>query len=183
MDPPRYNQVLDFIAILEQSDPTAFQSYNYSTQKEYPSIQRDKITDINSKGLPTIADVVAHLKLLKAFGALKAKVLGTSKVIKDLEPAQHKYWQVFITNAVRRFIIFVSALRKYSCDTVSTVVREDTFFKVIKNKKFESMMSQIMPPLDVIMVWHAFLLAKDKQEKPSKMSLTSLKPSLMKLDK
>ncbi|KHC41954.1 hypothetical protein MGQ_01247, partial [Candida albicans P76067] len=49
-------------------------------------------------------------------------------------------------------------LRKYSCDTVSTVVREDTFFKVIKNKKFESMMSQIMPPLDVIMVWHAFLL-------------------------
>ncbi|KAL1581447.1 hypothetical protein V4U94_001183 [Candida albicans] len=158
MDPPRYNQALDFIAILEQSDPTAFQSYNYSTQKEYPTIQRDKITDINSNGLPTIADVVAHLKLLKAFGALKAKVLGTSKVIKDLEPAQHKYWQVFITNAVRRFIIFVSALRKYSCDTVSTVVREDTFFKVIKNKKFESMMSQIMPPLDVIMVWHAFLL-------------------------
>ena len=158
MDPPRYNQVLDFIAILGQSDPTAFQSYNYSTQKEYPTIQRDKITDINSNGLPTIADVVAHLKLLKAFGALKAKVLGTSKVIKDLEPAQHKYWQVFLTNAVRRFIIFVSALRKYSCDTVSTVVREDTFFKVIKNKKFESMMSQIMPPLDVIMVWHAFLL-------------------------
>ncbi|KHC82547.1 hypothetical protein MGS_01403, partial [Candida albicans P78042] len=116
MDPPRYNQVLDFIAILEQSDPTAFQSYNYSTQKEYPSIQRDKVTQINSKGLPTIADVVAHLKLLKAFGALKAKVLGTSSVIKDLEPTQHKYWQVFLTNAVRRFIIFVSALRKYSCD-------------------------------------------------------------------
>ncbi|KGU31690.1 hypothetical protein MG7_01256, partial [Candida albicans P34048] len=32
MDPPRYNQVLDFIAILGQSDPTAFQSYNYSIQ-------------------------------------------------------------------------------------------------------------------------------------------------------
>ncbi|EEQ41962.1 conserved hypothetical protein, partial [Candida albicans WO-1] len=158
MDPPRYNQVLDFIAILGQSDPTAFQSYNYSIQHEYPSIQRDKVTQINSKSLPTIADVVAHLKLLKAFGALKAKVLGTTSVIKDLNPAQHKYWQVFITNAVRRFIIFVSALRKYSCDTVSTVVREDIFFKVIKNKKFESMMSQIMPPLDVIMVWHAFLL-------------------------
>ena len=158
MDPPRYNQVLDFIAILGQSDPTAFQSYNYSIQHEYPTIQRDKITDINSKGLPTIADVVAHLKLLKAFGALKAKVLGTSKVIKDLNPAQHKYWQVFLTNAVRRFIIFVSALRNHCCGTVPTVVREDTFFKVIKNKKFESMMSQIMPPLDVIMVWHAFLL-------------------------
>ena len=96
MDPPRYNQVLDFIAILGQSDPIAFQSYNYSIQHEYPSIQRDKVTQINSKSLPTIADVVAHLKLLKAFGALKAKVLGTSKVIKDLEPAQHKYWQVFL---------------------------------------------------------------------------------------
>ena len=64
MDPPRYNQVLDFIAILGQSDP-AFQSYNYSIQHEYPSIQRDKVTQINSKSLPTIADVVAHLKLLK----------------------------------------------------------------------------------------------------------------------
>ena len=36
MDPPRYNQVLDFIAILEQSDPTAFQSYNYSIQQGIP---------------------------------------------------------------------------------------------------------------------------------------------------
>ena len=126
MDPPRYNQVLDFIAILEQSDPTAFQSYNYSIQKEYPSNETKSLTS-TPKDLPTIADVVAHLKLLKAFGALKAKVLGTSKVIKDLEPAQHKYWQVFITNAVRRFIIFVSALRKYCCGTVPTVVREDTF--------------------------------------------------------
>ena len=108
LDIIRYS--LDFI-ILGNLIYTAFQSYNYSIQHEYPSIQQDKVTQINSKSLPTIADVVAHLKLLKAFGALKAKVLGTS-VIKDLNPAQHKYWQVFLTNAVRRFIIFVSRIEE-----------------------------------------------------------------------
>ena len=131
MDPPRYNQVLDFIAILEQSDPIAFQSYNFPFKRIPFNSTRQNHHQLQN--LPTIADVVAHLKLLKAFGALKAKVLGTSKVIKDLEPAQHKYWQVFITNAVRRFIIFVSALRNHSC-VQCRLSSEKILFKVIKNK-------------------------------------------------
>ena len=51
--------------------------------------------------MPTIPEAVAHLKLLKAFGVLKENVLGGN----DPEKYQIKKWKVFITCAVRRFII------------------------------------------------------------------------------
>ena len=122
--------------------------------------------------IPTINEAIIHLKLLKAFQVMKNKVLINYELNDEY---REKYWQSFITLAVRRFIVFISAIREKNYKNyINSEGRNINFRKTelqifndaiitttITNdnqKWFINMMNDLMPPLDVIMVWHSFLL-------------------------
>ncbi|CAK7892193.1 hypothetical protein CAAN4_A01860 [[Candida] anglica] len=71
----------------------------------------------NYDHFPTVEEIVAELKLLRAFSELKSKVVGSPECVGPdgrmigFSIEQLKAWQVYLTNASRRFIIYVSALK------------------------------------------------------------------------
>ena len=109
---------------------------------------------------PTTMEVETHLKLLKSFEVLRKTAVPNYT---DPESSGPKDWQVFVTNSVRRFITYVSALKVYMykgdgpevfpLDEASMWVKEST-----KNQRHINIMASHLPPLDVLMVWHAFAL-------------------------
>lgn len=110
------------------------------------------------KHFPTRDEVEAHLKLLKSFQLLRRSI-----ALSDDPVCAAKTWQVFVTNSGRRFVIYVSALKKYMfqnsgpeyypLDETLMYVKEAT-----RNKRLIDIMASHLPPLDVLMVWHAFAL-------------------------
>lgn len=106
--------------------------------------------------IPLPIDMVAHLKLLRAFSVLKEKV--TRGIIDE---DSSKRWQVYVTNSVRRFIIFISAARK-SLKVESDFDHDEVAICVRDSQKGHIMARNIrkqLPPLDILMVWHAFSLS------------------------
>lgn len=83
-----------FTGILEDPFPNQFATHSYSTFRD--------------THFPRVAETATHLKLLKAFQVYKAKIVGTSPT-----EFQVKTWQVFVSNSVKRFIVFISALKKF----------------------------------------------------------------------
>ena len=108
--------------------------------------------------LPSTPETVAHLKLLKAFEVMKNTVQSPSESCEYNE----KCWQVFVTNAVRRFIVFVSCLRPQSKGGQPRPL----YFPTLEYRIFEESVKDydnvvfegFLPPLDVLMVWHSLLL-------------------------
>ncbi|RLV88126.1 hypothetical protein JA9_002681 [Meyerozyma sp. JA9] len=110
------------------------------------------------KHFPTTNEIEAHLKLLKSLQLLQRSMASSNDPV-----CAAKTWQVFVTNSVRRFIIYVSALKKYMfqnagheyypLDESSMYVKEAT-----RNKRLIEIMASHLPPLDILMVWHAFSL-------------------------
>lgn len=92
----------------------------------------------NGSAIPLVTDAVMHLKLLYSFRRLKDIVTIQINNILDRE----KLWQCYLTIAVRRFNIFVSALH----------------LKFHDNQPFVGFMNSILPPIDILIVWHSFLL-------------------------
>lgn len=108
--------------------------------------------------LPSTPETVAHLKLLKAFEVMKNTVQSSSESFEYNE----KCWQVFVTNAVRRFIVFISCLRSYSKSGRPLLKRLPTlefwiFDESVKEYDY-TVFEGFLPPLDVLMVWHSLLL-------------------------
>ncbi|KIM24602.1 hypothetical protein M408DRAFT_26896 [Serendipita vermifera MAFF 305830] len=83
-----------------------------------------------SPPLVTLTEVQAHLRLLSAFAVLK------SHVERGMEDPQCA-WEVFLHKAVYRFDRFMSG--KWT-------------------GPFPSWCEEVVPPLDVVMVWHTYLL-------------------------
>ncbi|RLV87999.1 hypothetical protein JA9_002121 [Meyerozyma sp. JA9] len=116
-------------------------------------------TDIDEQEhFPTEGEVNAHLKLMKSFQNLRKTVIVSSDV-----KAGAKSWQVFVTNAARRFIIYVSALKCYmfpnSVEAHYPIDEEIMYKKACaRNRRSLDIMSNHLPPLDIVMVWHAFAL-------------------------
>ena len=121
---------------------------------------------------PTIQEGTAHLLLLKAFDRLYVKVTSHIQEEKDKVIP----WKVYVTNAVRRFIIFLNAfksLRKldslyqpFDADpgneaNLQTLADDDyKYFEQFDRqyRRVPNALRGLLPPLDVILVWHAFLL-------------------------
>lgn len=102
---------------------------------------------LDNSEFPDRFQVAAHLKLLHSFEELrKSTVQGI-----DNEQEREKLWQCYITMAVRRFVIFVSALKFKFMDLPNS---EDPKFR----KRFSDFMDGLLPPIDVILVWHSFCL-------------------------
>lgn len=150
-----------FIDILSNSNPHTtpldFLSYRYINTPLDP-LPIDTKTVQPPQFIPTINEAIVHLKLLKAFQVMKNKVLIDYET--DEEEYCEKRWQSFITLAVRRFIIFVSAIRVNAPGGQLGPGTESQIFNNanIKQDSFVKFMNDLMPPLDVIMVWHSFLL-------------------------
>lgn len=87
---------------------------------------------------PNVAQIISYLKLLHAFDELK-------RVITQNQSESDKIWQVYVTNAARRFIIYVSALKW-------------KFFMNSRKEEFKNFMDQVLPPLDILMIWHTICL-------------------------
>ncbi|KAG2747340.1 hypothetical protein P692DRAFT_20935613, partial [Suillus brevipes Sb2] len=76
----------------------------------------------------------AHLQLLAAFSHLKQRVAASESIIAGLESDSEKRWAWFVNLAVERF--------ERWCLTI----------------KQSDVVEQRLPPIDVTMVWHAYLL-------------------------
>jgi len=87
--------------------------------------------------LVNVTDLQAHLRLLGAFGRLKYTV---QHPVDGLPPGmqQEHLWILFLNRAVDRFEAFMSATWPNNVVVAST--------------------EATMPPLDVLMVWHTYLL-------------------------
>ncbi|KAJ8579442.1 hypothetical protein M405DRAFT_704972, partial [Rhizopogon salebrosus TDB-379] len=75
-----------------------------------------------------------HLQLLAAFNQLKQRVIASESLIAGLEADSEKRWVWFVNLAVERFERWCLSLKP--TDTIE----------------------QHLPPIDVTMVWHAYLL-------------------------
>jgi hypothetical protein len=88
--------------------------------------------------LPYIEEVICHLKLLRAFQALKDEVVNEKSIDVD------RSWNEFLVNASRRFIAFVCSLKLR--------------IKTQENHKILVSLSYL-PPLDVCLVWYSILMS------------------------
>ncbi|PVF99605.1 hypothetical protein CPB86DRAFT_282277 [Serendipita vermifera] len=120
------------------------------THSEYPTELPDHlpIGQNNVRPLVNVAELQAHLKLLAAFYELKREVQGQKDgvAVDDNDQA----WLVFVNRAVHRFFAWTSAKWNLSSPGLSP---------------------DMMPPLDVMMVWHTYLLnPRSYYEDQSRMS-------------
>ncbi|KAK6880281.1 hypothetical protein K6H10_002393 [Candida tropicalis] len=139
----------EFINILRDANLSNFSSFYYLTSQDTLAIDITKTSPASF--LPNEYETIAHLKLIKAFAVLKKKVLNNSQ---DSNINSNILWKCYIINAVRRFIIFVSSLKKFM-ERYET--NNDIDININKDPAFLSVMTQIIPPLDVLLVWHSFL--------------------------
>jgi hypothetical protein len=107
------------------------------TYSEYPTElpERFPIGQNNVQPLVNVKELQAHLKLLGAFYELKREVQSQQEGIAADDKDQA--WVVFVNRAVHRFFAWTSA----KWDMSSRGLDPDS-----------------MPPLDVTMVWHTYLL-------------------------
>lgn len=142
----------EFADIISNSQYTDYSSYKYLIGVNDPPIDF-KVTNA-AKYLPNEIETIAHLKLIRAFSVMKKRVIGSA----DSNNAAN-LWRVFVTRAVRRFIVFVTAIKK-TVVIQGKAYDEPSMFNLAntKNSQLVATINQLLPPLDVIMVWHAFLL-------------------------
>lgn len=136
-----------FIKILSSAVPYLFSSFRYGSEGDSTN---------QLEHLPELPDVVAHLKLMKAEVSLNFANAHSGYN----EETNEKNWQVFVTNAVRRFIVFVSCLKHAVGPGEDSDRYEETrfFAKSLKDNLINDILNKLLPPLDVLMVWHSFLL-------------------------
>jgi hypothetical protein len=102
---------------------------------------------------PNAVDVIAHMKLLRAFKVLKSKIVEDDKSDYSIQN-----WQVFVTNAVRRFIVYVTACQAQLNGHSTKLMEEQVLYDQARDPRCVDFFAGIMPPLDVVLVWHSFLL-------------------------
>ncbi|KAH8103957.1 hypothetical protein BXZ70DRAFT_888620 [Cristinia sonorae] len=135
--PPAYDPKADTTHAPEGSEQPP--AYTYNAPSSY-RIGGKVITE----PLVNIPQVKAHLALLRAFKELRktvqdtsAQVLGLPPVVSDLSP--DKRWTWFVGLAVERFQRWLEIVVSF-------------------NSNIDAWIERCMPPIDVLMVWHAYLL-------------------------
>lgn len=127
-------QTLPFVEVIKKTSPTKSASIAYESNTR--------------KFTTSTEDILHHLKLLRAFAELKKRVTPND---------DEKKWQVYITHAVRRFIVFLSCIKHVSKTNIDWG-NEKKMLKNARDPKLVEFLLKILPPLDVVMVWHTFML-------------------------
>ncbi|MCJ1293142.1 hypothetical protein MMC34_004695 [Xylographa carneopallida] len=131
-----------------------------------------------SASIPTVDECIAHLKLLEAFSQLRDDI-GTTDGLYGLydnfiEPAalrtkkecvellaamREKRWAIYVTNAVQRFEIYWKVCIQADARMLDQVDldREDIEYIADRGTPL-TFTTDNLPPLDLIMVWHAYML-------------------------
>lgn len=152
----------DFESILKKAP-----SYTFATCKNDHSPLPWVGDNLQHHHMPTKGEVIAHLKLLKAFQLLKIKVVGQPGDIDEegnfirFTERQVKYWLAYLTNASRRFIIYMSALKhkfKDKCHQKNESEQLFSYENEAISLTISTYISRVLPPLDVVMIWHSFAL-------------------------
>ncbi|KAJ7084822.1 hypothetical protein B0H15DRAFT_847725 [Mycena belliarum] len=92
----------------------------------------------STKPFVNVPQTKDHLALLHAFAKLKLEVEGKSDMgIAYLPPDKERRWGWFVGHAVERF---------------------EKWCKALQPSHSEKGLATLLPPLDVLMVWHAYLL-------------------------
>jgi len=125
-----YKMSEEFIRILDNSAIAGS-----SIRDSLPDLLQDQD---GTQRLPHIEEVICHLKLLRAFQALKDEVISEKSIDVD------KNWKVFLANASKRFIAFVCSLKLSGTNQ--------------ENHK-NSVSSSYLPPLDVCIIWYSILMS------------------------
>lgn len=149
-NPPSYES----LSGVQNSTVQSYRSYKYSNLVNEKEVKFNQIRP--PQFIPNIPEVITHLKLLKVFGQYKRLILHEYKDAIDFRKAE-KRWTLFLMVAVRRFIIFVSAL-KLRASKYKKAPRDYETTIDGGSREFTVMANQLVPPLDVLMVWHSFIL-------------------------
>lgn len=144
------------------------------------------ISDGPSLEDPQVNETIAHLKTLECFYRLKQKIASTdglfgidnSKIVdiarsssldngdgaKELLPKlAEKRWAIYVSRAVDRFHAWISvAVPVHSLPTVNKIVHDGSQGIITDPSYVKLQMPPFgrdnMVPVDVLMVWHAFML-------------------------
>lgn len=103
---------------------------------------------------PKVDEAVYHLKLIKAFLALKQRILIHSE-----NPTLD--WRRYLQLALRRFLAFVLALRNYlDKEPRLTPMDERRAYELGLNFSGNQLakLDSFYPPLDVLLVWYSFMM-------------------------
>jgi hypothetical protein len=141
---PFQREVQQDIMSLKQEDAPAYGSPAPSYEMEQPTLYSKYPTELpvtfpigkkNVQPLVSVLELQSHLRLLGAFDRLKESV-----VEQHLPDGMDKEqaWVVFVNKAVHRFYTLLQASWPEGCVVASS--------------------EMTMPPLDVILVWHSYLL-------------------------
>ncbi|KIK41875.1 hypothetical protein CY34DRAFT_84653 [Suillus luteus UH-Slu-Lm8-n1] len=103
-------------------------------QVRYTLPEKFNIGRFSTRHLVHPCQLKAHLQLLAAFSHLKRRVVASESIIAGLESDSEKRWVWFVNLAVERFERWCLTIRQ------------------------SDMVEQRLPPIDVTMVWHAYLL-------------------------
>jgi hypothetical protein len=144
------------------------------------------LSDAPSSGVPSVHETIAHLKILECFSRLRQTVASTdglfgieNAIITDIARASsransekaddllpklaEKRWAVYVSRAVDRFHAWISAVvPSVTMPTMAETERDGTNGMITESTYVKTAMPPIgpsnMPPVDVLMVWHAYML-------------------------
>ena len=144
------------------------------------------ISDAPTSDIPSVNETIAHLKTLECFSRLRQSIASTDGLFgienativeiartsslangegaDELLPRlAEKRWAVYITRAVDRFHAWISAAVPASpMPTMAEMERDGRNGQITNPDYVKTAMPPIgalnMPPLDVLMVWHAYML-------------------------
>ncbi|KAJ5332198.1 hypothetical protein MYU51_007503 [Penicillium brevicompactum] len=139
---------------------------SYRQSESSRILSGDRCTE--SEGPVAIDECITHLKFLSATAKLRNFVRETDKLFgihdseaknfsdphKQAEAAvriQEKRWAVYVTRAVDRFTTWWQTCLPSSNDSRISMLNHSSEARI-------AWTAHMMPPLDVIMVWHAYML-------------------------
>lgn len=120
---------------LKNPDVSQFASFSHVDENGYLTTK-----------MPTAVEAGSHLILLHAFNRLYKDIL------------QRFSWKVYVTNAIRRFVIFLSAYRSLRVLDLDDELDINIYFSYSKRAWKTNVLYTLLPPLDILMVWHAYLM-------------------------
>ncbi|KAK2841676.1 hypothetical protein FQN49_006020 [Arthroderma sp. PD_2] len=168
--------------------PAYTSDFNGDIPPVSPALQRPLNLDFRAyieakQGTTVLVDeCIAHLKLLRSLADLRDHISksdglfgihdnladtfqGEEESLKALALIREKRWGVYVSRAVHRFEIWVRCCTptggpgsNRSCVTLSDV-EENPEYRNFPKWPFKTLWNtSLMPPLDVVMVWHAYML-------------------------
>lgn len=113
---------------------------------------------INNKAAPTFIttdQLKGHLSLLRLFSELRERITGETYKLdwaKNVDPERR--WDLFVGLAAERYVVIISWVEQ-----VSDGHRFERWCKTGYQSPPQTIMSEEdLPPVDAIMVWHAYML-------------------------